>query len=53
MQRTRIQIIIEVDLDPVPGAFSTPESALYNIEDILVRSIPHYNPVATATISKD
>lgn len=44
MDRTRIPIMIEVDLDPVHGEFHTKESAEYNIQKILSDAIGHYNP---------
>ena len=47
MERERVQILVEVDLDPIPGAFHTPDSALWQVEDILRGSIPHYNPMTT------
>lgn len=47
MKRKRITIEIDVDLDPVPGTFHTPESARDTVERILVERIPHYNPAAT------
>lgn len=41
----RVMIEIAVDLDPIPGAFHTEESARQHVESILLSSIPHYNPV--------
>ena len=49
MKRERHTIIVEVDLDPVPGTFSTKESAEQCVQAILRESIGHYNPqVVTA-----
>lgn len=44
MSPKRIPVIVYVDLDPIPGAFHTEESAVNNIRGILESSIPHYNP---------
>ncbi len=44
MDRKRVKLIVEVDLDPVPGAFHTKESAVFYVQSILMRSIPHYDP---------
>lgn len=35
---------LRVRLDPLPGAFHTPDSALDAIRGILNQHIPHYNP---------
>lgn len=43
----RITLLVDVELDPVPGAFHTPESAERNIQNILSRMIPHYKPTVT------
>lgn len=43
--RERIMLHIMVDLDPVPGAFHTEESARDCIEAMLLERIPHYTPV--------
>lgn len=34
-----------VDLDPVPGTFSTPESVKESIEAMLLSRVGHYNPI--------
>jgi hypothetical protein len=47
MERTRIKLEVYVDLDPVPGAFHTKESAQNGIRTILNGAIPHYNPVVS------
>lgn len=49
MERRRIQILVEVDLDPVPGSFHTGENTQEHIQHMLDGAIPHYNPVATYT----
>lgn len=47
-QRVTLTISVEVDLDPVPGAFHTQRSAQEAVEDILHHAlrtrISHYNP---------
>lgn len=45
MLKKRIKLVLWVDLDPIPGAFHTPESAKECCESILKNSIPHYNPM--------
>jgi hypothetical protein len=40
----RVTLVVEVDLDAVPGAFHTPESAEEHVRQILINSIPHYWP---------
>lgn len=44
MPRRKTVLVIQVDLDSVPGAFHTPESAKKNIQAILDNAIPHYEP---------
>jgi hypothetical protein len=44
MSRRKTVLVIQVDLDSVPGAFHTPESAKNNIQAILDNAIPHYEP---------
>ena len=43
----RITLEISVDLDDVPGTFSTPESAKHSIQIILGNQIGHYHPLVT------
>jgi len=42
---TRILLEVAVDLDELPGAFHTPESAQDHVQAMLHNMIPHYNPV--------
>lgn len=42
----RIRLLVEVDLDPIPGAMHSPESAQRIVENALKNVIPHYNPTA-------
>jgi hypothetical protein len=44
MERTRIKLEVYLDLDPVPGAFHTKESAQHHVKTLLNGAIPHYNP---------
>ena len=44
MERKRIKLVVEVDLDPVPGAFHTKEDACFRIQQLLMNAIPHYDP---------
>lgn len=45
MTHIRTTFEVHLDLDPVPGAFHTPESARQHVQAILNANIPHYNPV--------
>lgn len=47
MQRQRVTLTVQVDLDPVPGTFHTKESAVEQVQHILYSSIPHYRPLVT------
>jgi hypothetical protein len=47
MERIRIKLDVYVDLDPVPGAFHTKESAQTIVRNILDGAIPHYNPLVS------
>lgn len=53
MERKRIRLIVEVDLDPVPGIMSTPVSAQSVIHSILSERISHYNPTISLTAETD
>jgi hypothetical protein len=44
MIRTRIKLGVYVDLDPMPGAFNTPDSAKQAVLSVLNMHISHYNP---------
>lgn len=48
MKRDRIKLEIEVDLDPVPGAFHDRMDASERIYRMLNDSIGHYNPTVKA-----
>jgi len=48
-KKNRILLKVYVDLDPVPGAFHTKESARAIIGQILAERIPHYNPRVSVT----
>lgn len=45
MARERIALTVIVDLDPMPGAFHTPEHAKQVVEAMLLSAVGHYNPV--------
>lgn len=44
MERTRIRLGVYVDLDPMPGAFHTVQSAKSHMLSVLGQAIGHYNP---------
>lgn len=43
--RQRVKLEVYVDLDPVPGAFDSPESSRQYVHLLLQGAIPHYHPV--------
>jgi hypothetical protein len=45
LKRDRIQILVEVDTDPVPGWGYDPNDYVRHIQHHLNQTIPHYNPV--------
>lgn len=47
MERNRVRLLVEVDLDPMPGAMHTKQSAEESIFSVLYRSFPHYNPTVS------
>jgi hypothetical protein len=51
--RVTLKIEVNVDLDSIPGAFHTSESAQKIVEAILqttlTERIPHYNPMVIAS----
>lgn len=44
MKRVRTQILVEIDLDPVPGWGNDPQDYVNHIQQMLKQSIPHYHP---------
>lgn len=47
MPRTRVRLDVYVDLDPVPGAFHSMDSARNCVGAILRNGIPQYNPLVS------
>lgn len=47
MDRKKVTLIVEAELDDLPGEFHTPESAERVIQIILDNSIPHYKPIVS------
>lgn len=47
--RQRVKLEVYVDLDPIPGAFHSKESARNFVDGILKANIPHYNPMVSTT----
>lgn len=45
--RKRVCFVINVDLDPVPGAFHTQESAQNILRNVFVINFSHYNPIVS------
>ena len=45
----RVAFTVEVNLDPLPGTFHTPESVRRNLQAILNDHIPHYDPYVIAS----
>lgn len=51
MSRTRIKLNVYVDLDPLPGAFDSAESAQMHVRAVLRRHLEHYAPEVTVESS--
>ena len=49
LKRKRIKLVVEVDLDPIPGGMYSRESARVAVQAILNDRIKHYNP----TVNRD
>lgn len=49
MNRTRICLMVEIDLDPTPGTFHTPASAREQVERMLTQAVGHYCPTVELT----
>lgn len=47
MKRIRITLEVDIDLDPFPGTFHTPEDARDQVEKMLVQAVPWYNPAVS------
>ena len=47
LSRRRVRLVVEVDLDPVPGWGNVAEDFRDGIQRHLDDSIPHYNPAVT------
>jgi hypothetical protein len=44
MNKTRIKIEVEVNLDPIPGWGHRPSDYVEHIQRLLDQTIPHYDP---------
>lgn len=44
MDRERVTIIVEIDLDPVPGTFDDVRDFVSLIQQNLEATVPHYHP---------
>lgn len=44
MEREKIKLLVEIELDPIPGAMHTPESAVMIIDRILFNLLGPYKP---------
>jgi hypothetical protein len=47
MEKIRKAYIVYVDLDPVPGAMHSKESAQHYIRMVLINSLGNYNPTVS------
>lgn len=43
-ERKRIKMVLEINLDPVPGVFHTKEDARDIVDRILKNQLGHYDP---------
>lgn len=48
MERETAKFIVEVTLDPIPGAFHTNEYAQEWLQEMLNQTIGHYDPQVTS-----
>jgi hypothetical protein len=48
MKRERVTIIVEVNLDPIPGACDNVQDFVTMIQRDLNSRVPHYNPTVRA-----
>ena len=44
MDRERVTIVVEIDLDPVPGTFDNVRDFVKLIQNNLEATVPHYHP---------
>jgi hypothetical protein len=51
MARTRIKLSVYVDLDDIPGAFHSAESAQNIVRNILRDTLGHYDPLVSVESS--
>ena len=49
MKGRRITLTVEVNLDPVPGAFHTAEDMTERLQAMLTHAFPWYDPKVTLT----
>ncbi len=47
MQRDKAIILVEVEMDPVPGWGNDHEDYVNHIQHLLDQTIPHYHPIVT------
>lgn len=49
-ERRKAYLTVEIELDDVPGAFHTIESAVDHVQIILDHQVGHYNPKVSQTL---
>lgn len=48
-ERSRSRLVVEIDLDPVPGWGNSPEDHRALVQRLLNDAVPHYNPTVEVT----
>jgi hypothetical protein len=49
LSKTRSRLVVEIDLDPIPGWGHTAEDHRALVQRQLDEAVPHYNPTVTVT----
>jgi hypothetical protein len=52
MARKRAQILVEVDLDPIPGWGNNPQDFVNYLQRTLDGTLGHYNPTVSLVMSQ-
>lgn len=53
MQSKRVAVIVEVDLDLVPGHFDNVQDYIKLLQSYLDHVVPHYNPTVREVIEAE
>lgn len=53
MQGKRVAVIVEVNLDPVPGHFDNVQDYVKLLQSYLDHVVPHYNPAVREVVDME